>query len=149
MRVYHLVLGSSGLTRYQDVGGPSAKRGRRNLSELFRPPVDLISQASWDSLLVQGQKKNKWLLVNLQDSLEFASQILNRDVWSNETVKALVQANFFFTQLHRDEADGKRVASYYNIVEFPSVFIVDPRTGEFVQLLSTTDAVQMVNLRMY
>lgn len=46
-----------------------------------------------------GQQKKRWLLVNLQDSREFASQILNRDVWSNYNVKELVQRNFVFMQV--------------------------------------------------
>lgn len=39
------------------------------------------------------------MLVNLQDSKEFSSQILNRDVWSNYNVKELVQRKFVFIQV--------------------------------------------------
>lgn len=41
----------------------------------------------------------RWLLVNLQDSKEFASQILNRDVWSDYNVKELIKRNFIFMQV--------------------------------------------------
>ena len=46
-----------------------------------------------------GQQKKQWLLVNLQDSKEFASQILNRDVWSNYHVKDLIKRYFLFMQV--------------------------------------------------
>ena len=46
-----------------------------------------------------GQQKMRWLLVNLQDSGEFASQILNRDVWSDFHVKELIKTHFVFMQV--------------------------------------------------
>ena len=46
-----------------------------------------------------GQQKKKWLLVNLQDSSEFASQVLNRDVWSNHNVKDIIKQHFLFLQV--------------------------------------------------
>lgn len=137
---------SSGLIQYRNTDeGPTSKR-RRDLKDLFRPPHELISRCNWDNFLALGQQKNKWLLVNIQDSGEFSSQVLNRDVWSNDTVKALISANFLFTQMQYTDHDAKRISSYYNCREFPSVFIVDPRTGEFVQTVTTTDGIDMVNM---
>ena len=46
-----------------------------------------------------GQRCAKWLLVNLQDSKEFPSQVLNRDVWSNHNVKDIVRQHFVFWQV--------------------------------------------------
>lgn len=41
----------------------------------------------------------RWLLVNLQDSKEFGSQILNRDVWSDYRVRELINQRFIFMQV--------------------------------------------------
>jgi len=46
-----------------------------------------------------GQHKKKWLLVNVQDSTEFASQVLNCDVWSNHNVKDIIRQHFLFWQV--------------------------------------------------
>ena len=46
-----------------------------------------------------GEHKRKWLLVNVQDSKEFASQVLNRDVWSNHNVKDIIREYFIFWQV--------------------------------------------------
>ena len=47
-----------------------------------------------------GQTQKKWLLVNLQDSKEFASQVLNRDVWSNDNIEDIISAHFLFWQVN-------------------------------------------------
>jgi len=42
---------------------------------------------------------NKWLIVNVQNIQEFACQVLNRDVWSNSTVKELIRRRFVLWQV--------------------------------------------------
>ena len=61
---------------------------------LFSLPPSLTPQARF-----AGQVKQKWLLVNVQDSSEFASQVLNRDVWSNHNVKEVIRQYFIFWQV--------------------------------------------------
>ena len=58
------------------------------------PSLHSLSQARH-----AGQHKRKWLLVNVQDSNEFASQVLNRDVWSNHNVKDIIRQHFLFWQV--------------------------------------------------
>jgi len=38
-------------------------------------------------------------MVNIQNVQEFKCQVLNRDIWSNATVKALVKKHFIFWQV--------------------------------------------------
>ncbi|KAK6114547.1 Thioredoxin-like family protein [Brugia pahangi] len=103
---------------------------RITLQNLFRPPIDIMFNGDWDAVRVEAQLREQWLLVNIQDDLEFACQTLNRDLWSNLSVKELLRSNFIFWQVHKDSADGNRVSNYYRIYTYPAVFIVDPRTGE-------------------
>ena len=46
-----------------------------------------------------GTSQNKWLMVNIQNVQEFKCQVLNRDIWSNATVKTLVKKHFIFWQV--------------------------------------------------
>lgn len=46
-----------------------------------------------------GKTQGRWLMVNIQNVQEFACQALNRDIWSNSAVKALVKDNFVFWQV--------------------------------------------------
>jgi hypothetical protein len=46
-----------------------------------------------------AQMSRKWLIVNIQNVSEFPCQVLNRDVWSNRTIKELVKENFLFLQV--------------------------------------------------
>ena len=46
-----------------------------------------------------GQSQCKWVIVNVQNVQEFSCQQLNRDVWSDSTVKSIVQESFVFWQV--------------------------------------------------
>uniref|UniRef100_A0A183CJ98 UAS domain-containing protein n=1 Tax=Globodera pallida TaxID=36090 RepID=A0A183CJ98_GLOPA len=72
--------------------------------------------------LQAARQKGVWLLVNVQEASEFACAVLNRDIWSAETVR----------EVYHDSADGARIRGYYGLTSFPAIFIVDPRTGEEV-----------------
>ena len=52
---------------------------QRRLANLFRPPFDIISVLNLDEAKYQGRQLKKWILINIQDSLEFQCQVLNRD----------------------------------------------------------------------
>jgi thioredoxin-related protein len=85
---------------------------------------------SFDEAKSAGQSQGKWLLVNIQHTKEFACQALNRDVWSNPTVKHLLRENFVFWQVYEDSAEGERYKQFYPFSILPHVAIIDPRTGE-------------------
>jgi hypothetical protein len=46
-----------------------------------------------------GVSHQKWLLVNVQNVLEFSCQILNRDIWSNKAIKTVIKEHFIFWQV--------------------------------------------------
>lgn len=46
-----------------------------------------------------GVAHQKWLMVNVQNVLEFSCQILNRDIWSNKAVKTVIKEHFIFWQV--------------------------------------------------
>lgn len=103
---------------------------KTTLQELFRPPLELMFRGSFVSAREAGQTQNRWLLVNIQNGKEFPCQILNRDVWSNQTVKDILKENFIFWQVYHDSFEGVRYSQFYNVSSYPHVSIIDPRTGE-------------------
>ena len=46
-----------------------------------------------------GQAQCKWVIVNVQNVQEFSCQQLNRDVWSDSTVKSIIKESFVFWQV--------------------------------------------------
>ena len=46
-----------------------------------------------------GATSKRWLLVNIQNAKEFPCQVLNRDIWSNQAVKAIIKEHFVFWQV--------------------------------------------------
>lgn len=102
-----------------------------------------MSSLSWDEAREQGKEELKWLLVNLQDMTDFNCQTLNRDIWKNPEVAALVRENFVFLQYSRDDPQAEQYVTFYfpnrsheNPNNYPHVSIVDPRTGEQVKVWS-------------
>ena len=68
---------------------------KKTLEELFKPPLDIMFQGDWQSVMYHAAKR--WLLVNIHDAQEFQCQILNRDLWSNSGVKMIVKEHFVFS----------------------------------------------------
>lgn len=121
----------------------SQSRRAARLTELFRPPFDLMAHYTWDEAREQGKENKKWIMVNLQDMTDFHCQALNRDIWKDDAVKALVQENFIFLQYNKEDMAAQEYITFYmagaaheNPENYPHVSIIDPRTGEQVKVWS-------------
>ena len=100
------------------------------LESLFLPPRDLLFQApDLDSARERALAENKWLLVNIQSASEFASHRLNRDTWSDPTVKEAVRAGFLLVQHYDTTEPGRKFSDWYGVGALPCVAVVDPLTG--------------------
>ncbi|KAJ8120415.1 hypothetical protein ONZ43_g2871 [Nemania bipapillata] len=113
------------------------------LRDLFRPPHDLMSNATWDEARDEGKEDKKWIMVNLQDLDIFQCQVLNRDVWKDENLKSLIKEHFIFLQYEKRERRAQSYIQLYfpnatheNGDNYPHVSIIDPRTGEQVKVWS-------------
>lgn len=113
-----------------EAGLPVSRSKKRTLEELFKPPLDMMYQGDWQGARDHAAKTNRWLLVNIQDSKEFQCQVLNRDLWSNPGVKAIISEHFVFWQQYKESDEAERYMTFYTIKEWPYVSIIDPRTGE-------------------
>merc|ERR1719188_2381565 len=58
----------------------------------------------------------------------FESHRLNRDIWSDETIRDLVLESFLFWQRDDKSTEGEQFCKYHKIPALPHICIVDPRT---------------------
>jgi hypothetical protein len=109
---------------------------------LFRPPVEIITNLSFEDARDEARDGEKWILVNIQDDAVFQSQVLNRDIWRDKDVQQCIREHFLFLQMNRAGRDGRDYIRLYmpdvnaglgNDV-FPHIAIIDPRTGEQVKV---------------
>ncbi|KIW01768.1 uncharacterized protein PV09_06940 [Verruconis gallopava] len=124
-------------------GGQSTQSSRaQSLAEIYRPPFEIISRLSWDQARSEGRQEKKWLLVNVQDPSIFDCQMLNRDLWKDERVAAVIRESFVFLQYLRTDPRSDGYIQYYfahsvdNPDAYPHIAIVDPRTGEQMKIWS-------------
>lgn len=120
-------------------GGASAHSSHaRNLAELFRPPTEIMYRRSFEDARDDAKELEKWIIVNIQEDSTWACQILNRDIWRNSMVQQTIRENFIFLQHNRNSEQGRNYIRLYmaNAFEdsFPHVAIIDPRTGEQVEV---------------
>ncbi|XP_037710104.1 UBX domain-containing protein 7 [Drosophila subpulchrella] len=101
------------------------------LGDLFRPPTDILYSGSLTAAREFATKRQRWLLVNVQDD-SFQSQTLNRDVWSDKELKKLIRRQFTFWQVDNDTSEGRRFVAFYHCATLPYLCVIDPRTGEEV-----------------
>jgi thioredoxin-related protein len=69
------------------------------LADLFRPPLELMFKGSFEKAKSHATSTSRWLLVNVQDPGIFDCQLLNRDTWSDEGLKKIIQTSFIMLQL--------------------------------------------------
>jgi hypothetical protein len=100
----------------------------KNLASLFRPPFEICFEDTYEKAMEHGSKHHKYLIINIQEITIFDCQRLNRDTWSDTTLKAYIKNNFVFWQRTRNMA--VKFCQYYAPQELPHISILDPRTGE-------------------
>ncbi|KAF9984754.1 UBX domain-containing protein 7 [Mortierella antarctica] len=110
------------------LGGDTSPKTSR-LADLFKAPLDMMARGDFDQSRNVAKNETKWLMVNIQEAGVFACQVLNRDLWSDRSVKEIVKENFVFLQFYSDSVEGKKYAAYYPLKTFPHIAIIDPRTG--------------------
>jgi len=129
-----------GLARATGGASESSSKAAK-LTELYRPPFDIMNQISWDVARDKGKEEGKWILVNVQAEYVFDCQLLNRDIWKHDGIKELIKENFIFIQYNKEDPRGTQYVNYYfplkdSDAAYPHIAIVDPRTGEQVKVWS-------------
>jgi hypothetical protein len=77
----------------------------KNLSEIYRAPTELCFVGSFEELRQAGRQQGRWVLVNIQSPTEFASQQLNADTWTDESLRAVIESRCGVNRWRR-EAGG-------------------------------------------
>ncbi|KAJ4904521.1 structural constituent of ribosome [Raphanus sativus] len=110
---------------------PEPSEESRSLSSLYRAPLKLLFQGTFEEAKSASSTQNLWLLVNLQSTTEFASHMLNRDLWANEVVSQAIESSFMLSQVYDDTTQGQKISSFYRIESSPPVvLLIDPITGQ-------------------
>lgn len=112
-------------------------QGKRQagLESLFAPP-QYVFHGGLEEACDDGEKKGKWIIVNLISGTDFASQTLNRDVWANGQVSVLIEGYYILWQCYPDTEEGKAFMERYQAQEAPFVGLIDPRTRQLVHRMS-------------
>ncbi|XP_050375421.1 plant UBX domain-containing protein 7 [Argentina anserina] len=130
-RNFNEELKHAGVWESNEEGATSATDSSRdNLASLYRPPIQLLFQGTFEKAKSAASVQDKWLMVNLQSNSEFSSHMLNRDTWANEAVSQTILTNFIFWQAYDDTTEGRKVCTYYKLESMPVVLIIDPITGQ-------------------
>ncbi|KAJ1461959.1 thioredoxin-like protein [Pelagophyceae sp. CCMP2097] len=118
------------------------------LATLYAAPRRLMFAGDFQAARQAGKQERKWLLVVITNDAVFKCHEMNRDVWTDETVQAVVEAQFilWFRQhvdteagTYTDRYDKDRVVPCLDSdgVEtchpaHPHLAVIDPRTGRRV-----------------
>ncbi|VYS62632.1 unnamed protein product [Arabidopsis thaliana] len=107
------------------------------LSSLYRPPPSLFFHGSFEDAKATSSREDLWLLVNLQSTTEFASHLLNRDLWPHDAVFQAIKSSFILLQVYDDTSEGQKISTFYKIDSVPPVvLLIDPITGQKMRMWS-------------
>jgi hypothetical protein len=109
--------------------GPSGDRGGDRLASMFEPPRDLLFKGRFEEAKAYAAANSRWLIVNIQNTAEFASHQLNRDTWRDGGVEALVSSSFVLFQVYDVSEEGQMLVEFYQCNHIPAIMVVDPITG--------------------
>eukprot|EP01113_Clastostelium_recurvatum_P024209 TRINITY_DN2888_c0_g1_i1.p1 TRINITY_DN2888_c0_g1~~TRINITY_DN2888_c0_g1_i1.p1 ORF type:complete len:486 (+),score=135.25 TRINITY_DN2888_c0_g1_i1:60-1460(+) len=104
------------------------------LGDLFKPPLSILAQGPFDEVREDAQDENKWLLINVQTPTEFNCQRLNRDTWSDKTLRRIIKEHFIFWQVDRTVEEGEKFCAEYPVNSVPHIAIIDPHSGERLEM---------------
>ena len=93
------------VTAFQD-NRPGEGAGA-GLKALFQPPHEILTDLPFEDARALAREQRRVLCCNLQVPSDFSSHRLNRDVWSDESVQALVTQGLVLYQQHSSERRGR------------------------------------------
>mmetsp|Transcript_62626 Transcript_62626/g.179635 ORF Transcript_62626/g.179635 Transcript_62626/m.179635 type:complete len:456 (-) Transcript_62626:137-1504(-) len=109
--------------------GPPIASGGSAINNLFSPP-EYNEQTAYYQVKEKALQESKFILVNIQQAEVFASHTLNRDVWSDDTIKEIIQGSFLFWQRDDKSAEGDSFCKLHSCGhQLPHICVIDPRTG--------------------
>lgn len=125
------------VTAFQDSGSSSGLSGdAANLPDLFRPPTHILADMPFEQARLLAKSQHRVLCCNLQVATEFASHVLNRDVWHSDSVSSFVQQALVLYQQFTNTGEGMELCKRYAVpATTPAILFIDARTGECVQRL--------------
>ncbi|KAF8820845.1 hypothetical protein IE077_004422 [Cardiosporidium cionae] len=119
------------------------ERPQRGLSALFAPPVEMNCEKPFETVRMDSKtvpmyincarelacSSQRWLLVNIQRNDNFYCHRLNRDIWSNESVREVLKSHYVFWQREAENDEAADLfCELYDVTDFPYVAVIDPRT---------------------
>ncbi len=108
--------------------------------ENINPTTDHIKfKGDFDSAKKFSNKNKKLLLINLQMEDNLNSMNLNRNIWNDELVTSIIGEKYIFLQYYYKNKVCQQISNYYNIYEFPCIFIVNPLTGSMIWKSNNTE----------
>lgn len=114
-------------------GNTDAPAGGKAINQLFKAP-SFNNPEPYYQAIEKAKGEAKWVLVNIQQSEVFASHTLNRDVWSDETIKDIIEGSFIFWQRDDKSTEGVQFIQYHNCGhQLPHICVIDPRTGRKIK----------------
>ena len=118
------------------------KPSTSGLAKLFAAPTKLTFAGDFQSARRRGKEEQKWLLISIVDESTFENAEMNRDVWSHETVQAVVESQFVLWMRSKLDREAIVYADRYDRESLtpsdngtmvhqkhPHLAVLDPRTG--------------------
>ncbi|KAI6652719.1 hypothetical protein LOD99_4105 [Oopsacas minuta] len=119
------------------LSNPSKKS--KQLHELYKVPVDITYKGTFDQAKKHAKQSDRWLIVNIQDTTDFKSHCINRDIWRNSIIRNQLENNFSLWQVNKDSSDACWYSKFYDVCSLPYIAILDSTTGKLLKEIQTTN----------
>jgi len=99
-----------------------------------------LDRVEFTRALELAKEKNKFILADMSAIWCPSCRKLDKQVFSNQSVKKLIEDNYIFTRLEYESKQGKAFMEKYDIKGFPTILILDGDGNKQFVLPPTYDA---------
>lgn len=122
---------------------------KKCLEDIYRNPLDITMNFSFNFAKLYGQKVGKWLAVLINNE-NFESLSFNRDFFNDSSQKAkkIIKEKFVFIRKNSNDIEAITVMGLYNLSEnhVPIFLVIDSLTGELKKSFNECNKVSTINL---
>ena len=87
---------------------------------------DFVESNKLQSVLDLAAAENKLVFLDVYTTWCLPCQMMERDVFTNETTAAIINKDFISYKVDAEKSNGLNVAFQYDVSEYPTILFLDP-----------------------
>ncbi len=107
---------------------------------------DFVESNKLQSVLDLAAAENKLVFLDVYTTWCLSCQMMERDVFTNETTAAIINKDFISYKVDAEKSNGLNVAFQYDVAEYPTILFLDPQGNVLERGVGAHYHTKLINL---